>query len=78
MTLGRRMRARICFLTIGPPTTPLIGLERKRPPTDAAPTFQAKIATTVAPTKTRVHASGVANHNGLCFMAYPKPRWSTV
>jgi hypothetical protein len=20
----------------------------------------------------------IANHSGLCFMAYPKPRWSTV
>ena len=36
---------------------------RKRPPTEAASTFQAKIAKTAAPRKMRVHASGVAYHN---------------
>src|SRR6516225_11151236 len=57
---------------------PKRGRNEKRPPTEAASTFQAKIAKTVAPSKTRVHASEVANHNGLCFMAYPKPRWSAA
>jgi hypothetical protein len=42
------------------------------PPTEAAPTFQAKIVKSVAPTKTRVHAIVVANHNVSCFMACPQ------
>jgi len=75
MTLGRRMRVGACFFAIRPPTR---GFNERGPPTEAAPTFQTKIAKTVAPSKTSVHASGIANHNGLCLMAYPKPRWSTA
>ena len=66
---------RSLFFAIGLPTTPP---KERGPPTAAAPTFQTKIAKTVAPSKTSVHASGIANHNGLCLMAYPKPRWSTA
>ena len=44
------------------------GPQRKRPPTEAAPTFQTKIAKTVAPSKTSVHASGIANHFGLALV----------
>jgi hypothetical protein len=48
--------------------------KRKRPPTEAASTFQAKIAKNVAPNKTRVHASEVANRNESFFMACPPKR----